>query len=31
MITRIEKPENFKVALEKRSEDIKVIIQFSEV
>ncbi|MEQ8186414.1 MAG: glucose 1-dehydrogenase [Candidatus Eremiobacterota bacterium] len=31
MITRIEKPENFKDALARSSEDIKVIIQFSEV
>jgi len=31
LITRIEKPENFKQALERQPDDIKVIIQFSEV
>ena len=30
LITRREKPENFKQALERRPDDIKVIIQFSE-
>ncbi len=30
LITRRERPENFDKALERRSEDIKVIIQFSE-
>ena len=31
LITRREKPEKFKQALERQSDDIKVIIQFSEV
>lgn len=31
LITRREKPENFKQALDRKPEDIKVIIQFSEV
>ncbi len=31
LITRREKPENFKQALEKRPDDVKVIIQFSEI
>jgi glucose 1-dehydrogenase len=31
LITRREKPENFKQALERRVDDIKVVIQFSEI
>ena len=31
LITRRERPENFARALERRAEDIKVVIQFSEV
>jgi threonine dehydrogenase-like Zn-dependent dehydrogenase len=31
LITRREKPENFKEALERRADDIKVVIQFSEI
>jgi hypothetical protein len=31
LITRREKPEHFKWALERRPDDIKVVIQFSEV
>jgi glucose 1-dehydrogenase len=31
LITRYEKPENFKQALERRPDDIKVVIQFSEM
>ena len=31
LITRREKPENFKQALERKPDDIKVIIQFSEM
>ena len=31
LITRCEKPENFKQALERKPDDIKVVIQFSEV
>ena len=31
LITRIEKPENFNKALERKPDDIKVVIQFSEV
>jgi threonine dehydrogenase-like Zn-dependent dehydrogenase len=31
LITRREKPENFHEALERRPDDIKVVIQFSEV
>jgi threonine dehydrogenase-like Zn-dependent dehydrogenase len=31
LITRYEKPENFKQALERKSDDIKVVIQFSEI
>lgn len=31
LITRIEKPENFMSALQRKPEDIKVVIQFSEV
>ena len=30
LITRREKPENFKQALERKPDDIKVVIQFSE-
>ena len=31
VITRREKPENFQKALERQPDDVKVIIQFSEV
>lgn len=31
LITRREKPENFKQALLRQPDDIKVVIQFSEV
>jgi glucose 1-dehydrogenase len=31
LITRYEKPENFKEALERQPDDIKVVIQFSEI
>jgi threonine dehydrogenase-like Zn-dependent dehydrogenase len=31
LITRREKPESFKQALERRADDVKVVIQFSEV
>jgi len=31
LITRYEKPENFKQALERQPDDIKVVIQFSEI
>ncbi len=31
LITRREKPENFTQALERKPDDIKVVIQFSEV
>jgi threonine dehydrogenase-like Zn-dependent dehydrogenase len=31
LITRVEKPENFKRALERKPDDIKVVIQFSEI
>jgi threonine dehydrogenase-like Zn-dependent dehydrogenase len=31
LITRTEKPENFKRALERERDDIKVVIQFSEI
>ena len=31
LITRIEKPENFQQALERKPDDIKVVIQFSEL
>lgn len=31
LITRLEKPENFKSAFERKSDDIKVVIQFSSV
>jgi threonine dehydrogenase-like Zn-dependent dehydrogenase len=31
LITRYEKPENFKQALERKSDDIKVVIRFSEI
>jgi threonine dehydrogenase-like Zn-dependent dehydrogenase len=31
LITRREKPENFKQALDRQAEDIKVVIQFSEI
>jgi threonine dehydrogenase-like Zn-dependent dehydrogenase len=31
LITRYEKPENFEEALERRADDIKVCIQFSEI
>ena len=30
LITRREKPEDFKQALERKPDDIKVVIQFSE-
>jgi hypothetical protein len=30
LITRREQPENFKQALERKPDDIKVVIQFSE-
>jgi threonine dehydrogenase-like Zn-dependent dehydrogenase len=30
LITRREKPEHFKQALERKPDDIKVVIQFSE-
>jgi hypothetical protein len=30
LITRREKPENFKRALERKPDDIKVVLQFSE-
>jgi threonine dehydrogenase-like Zn-dependent dehydrogenase len=31
LITRYEKPENFKQALERKPDDIKVVIQFSDI
>jgi hypothetical protein len=31
LITRYEKPENFNEALKRRPDDIKVVIQFSEI
>ena len=31
LITRYETPENFKHALERQPDDIKVVIQFSEI
>jgi threonine dehydrogenase-like Zn-dependent dehydrogenase len=31
LITRYEKPENFKQALDRKLDDIKVVIQFSEI
>jgi threonine dehydrogenase-like Zn-dependent dehydrogenase len=31
LITRYEKPENFKEALERKPDDIKIVIQFSEI
>ena len=31
LITRREKPENFMKAVERNQDDIKVVIQFSEV
>jgi glucose 1-dehydrogenase len=31
LITRYEKPENFKEALERKPDDIKVVIQFSKI
>ena len=31
LITRYEKPENFKQALERKADDIKVVIQFYEI
>jgi hypothetical protein len=31
LITRYEKPENFKEALERKPDDIKVVIKFSEL
>jgi len=31
LITRREKPENFMSALDRKPDDIKVVIQFSEV
>jgi threonine dehydrogenase-like Zn-dependent dehydrogenase len=31
LITRRERPEDFAKALERRSEDIKAVIQFSEI
>jgi len=31
LITRIEKPDNFKQAMERKPDDIKVVIQFSEI
>ena len=31
LITRREKPENFKQALERQPDDIKVVIQFSAI
>jgi threonine dehydrogenase-like Zn-dependent dehydrogenase len=31
LITRCEKPENFQKALERQPDDIKVVIQFSEI
>jgi threonine dehydrogenase-like Zn-dependent dehydrogenase len=31
LVTRRERPENFKQALERKPDDIKVVIQFSEI
>ena len=31
LITRVEKPENFKQALQRKPDDIKVVIQFSDL
>ncbi len=31
LITRVEKPENFKQALDRKPDDVKVVIQFSKV
>ncbi len=31
LITRREKPENFQQALERQPDDVKVIIQFSDI
>jgi len=31
LITRREKPENYRQALERRPDDIKVVIQFSAI
>jgi glucose 1-dehydrogenase len=31
LITRCEKPENFHQALERQPDDIKVVIQFSDI
>ena len=31
LITRREKPENFQQALDRQPDDIKVVIQFSEI
>ncbi len=31
LITRREKPENFREALERRPDDVKVVVQFSDV
>jgi glucose 1-dehydrogenase len=31
LITRREKPENFMAALESNTDDIKVVIQFSDI
>jgi threonine dehydrogenase-like Zn-dependent dehydrogenase len=31
LITRYEKPENFAQALERKPDDIKIVIQFSEI
>jgi threonine dehydrogenase-like Zn-dependent dehydrogenase len=31
LITRIEKPENFMKALQRSPDDIKVVIQFSDI
>ncbi len=31
LITRYEKPENFEQALERKPDDIKVVIQFSDI
>ena len=31
LITRYEKPENYKQALDRKPDDIKVVIQFSDI
>jgi glucose 1-dehydrogenase len=31
LMARLEKPENFKQALDRQPDDIKVVIQFSEI